>query len=64
MQNEIITVTRDCDATLIPAGEEILTNLTYSNNNLDVLCINSITISDGSANALSFTIHHNSLCSE
>ncbi len=23
MQNEIITVTRDCDATLIPAGEEI-----------------------------------------
>ena len=48
----------------IPAGEEILTNLTYSNNNLDVLCINSITISDGSANALSFTIHHNSLCSE
>ena len=23
MQNEIITVTRDCDATLIPAGEEL-----------------------------------------
>ena len=23
MQSEIITVTRDCDATLIPAGEEI-----------------------------------------
>ena len=46
----------------IPAGTGTLTNLTYSSNNL--LCINSITISDGSGDALSFTIHHNSLCSE